>query len=431
MMKLALTQDEIKDRLPVGGLIGTAGFLLSPEPLRLAKSELRTLTSLGHPLAMFQAACERIYRRSVSGSAPGWIAALLDVGKPGWLIDVQRSERLRGVAPRVIRPDLLLAEGGFALSELDSVPGGMGVSAWLAGVFADAGFPVLGGRDGMLDGFRKLLPQGGTILVSAEAGDYRPEMTWLAGQLGAAWQVASAEGYQPTPGEDLYRFFELFDWESVPAVRELAQAAMAGTQAITPPFKPHFEEKLWLALLWSPGLRRLWEEELRGSQLRRIRELVPFGWVVDPTPLPPQAALPRLEVNSWDEVLDFSQKQRRLVLKISGFNELAWGSRGVFIGHDLPGDEWRERLTTALASAATQPWLVQEFRETRLVEHPYFDPASGEVRTIVGRARICPYYFTDSHGRTELGGCLATIVPSDKKKIHGMKDGILVPVVAE
>jgi len=26
-----------------------------------------------------------------------------------------------------------------------------------------------------------------------------------------------------------------------------------------------------------------------------------------------------------------------------------------------------------------------------------------------------------------LGGCLATIVPADKKKIHGMRDGILVP----
>jgi hypothetical protein len=46
-----------------------------------------------------------------------------------------------------------------------------------------------------------------------------------------------------------------------------------------------------------------------------------------------------------------------------------------------------------------------------------------------GRARICPYYFTDDAGLTQLGGGLATIVPADKKKIHGMSDGVLVPCV--
>jgi hypothetical protein len=430
MMKLELTQQEIQARLPASGLIAGDGWLLSPEPLRLSKAQLRTLGSLGHPLAMFQAACDRIYRRSVSGSLPGWIADLLDVGKPEWLVAVQRAEGLRGVAPQVIRPDLMLVEDGFALSELDSVPGGMGVTACLSEIYADAGCALLGGRDGMLDGFRKLLPNGGKVLVSAEAGDYRPEMEWLAGELGAGWQVAGAEGFEPT-GEDVYRFFELFDWESVTAVRKLAEASAGGLQTVTPPFKPHFEEKLWLALLWCPGLQRVWEDELRGSQLRRMRELVPFGWVVDPQPLPPQAALPRLEVNSWQEVRDFSQKERRLVLKISGFNELAWGSRGVFIGHDLAGEEWRQRLDTALAAADSQPWMMQEFREARLIEHPYFDPLSGELKRMVGRARVCPYYFTDSRGRTELGGCLATIVPADKKKIHGMRDGILVPVAAD
>jgi hypothetical protein len=70
---------------------------------------------------------------------------------------------------------------------------------------------------------------------------------------------------------------------------------------------------------------------------------------------------------------------------------------------------------------------MQEFQETKLVEHPYFDPETGERRIMVGRARLCPYYFVDREGQTSLGGCLATIVPADKKKIHGMKDGVLVP----
>ena len=46
-----------------------------------------------------------------------------------------------------------------------------------------------------------------------------------------------------------------------------------------------------------------------------------------------------------------------------------------------------------------------------------------------GRVRLCPYYFV-SDGNTKLGGILATIVPADKKLIHGMRDAILVPCAA-
>ena len=42
-----------------------------------------------------------------------------------------------------------------------------------------------------------------------------------------------------------------------------------------------------------------------------------------------------------------SQKDRRLVLKVSGFSELAWGSRGVTIGHDVSSEEWRRLVAEA------------------------------------------------------------------------------------
>ena len=75
--------------------------------------------------------------------------------------------------------------------------------------------------------------------------------------------------------------------------------------------------------------------------------------------------------------------------------------------------------------------MMQEYHSGKIIEHPYFDPESGEEKTMQGRARLCPYFFTDGKGKTTFGGCLATIVPADKKKIHGMKDGILVPCMVE
>lgn len=416
-----LTLDDLKKAAPKGGFFADREWIWSPEPFPLSKSQRKALTRLGHPLHRFQAACDELYRLSGEGRRPEWIAKLLDAGKPEWMVEHQRSEGQRGVTPRVIRPDLLLTEEGFTASELDGVPGGIGTLGWLSQTYAAAGFEIFGGANGMLEGFASLFEDGADILVSEESGDYRPEMEWLAGELGEKFSVHEAEKWQAGDRE-AYRFFELYDWESIPAIRELA----AGGK-VTPPFKPHFEEKLWLALLWSPALRKIWEKELRGSHLQLLRKIMPYGWQVNPAEIPPHAALPRLDVSSWDDVGEFSQKDRRLVLKVSGFSELAWGSRGVTIGHDVSSDEWQTMVSRAQKEFPTQPWMVQEFQETKLIEHPYFDPETGERRMMTGRVRLCPYYFVDREGETKLGGCLATIVPADKKKIHGMRDGVLVP----
>ncbi len=427
---MQLSLEDLRQRLPSGGLFGGGSWRWSPQPLVLTKAQARFIKSLGHPLARFQQTCDSMYRRSAAGSIDSWLAELLDEGKPSWLVDLQREQGSAEYFPQVIRPDLILTDKGFALTELDSVPGGIGTTAWLSRIYSEVGYDVLGGSEGMIEGFRGLLPKGGQILVSDEAADYRPEMQWLCEQLGANYEVVAAEQFQMGDSDQLYRFFELFDWESIPESRHLAEAAAEGKIHITPPFKAHLEDKLWLALLWSPALRRIWSESLRGNHLKRIQDIVPFGWVLDPTPLPPHAALPQIEAHSWQEVAAFSQKQRQLVLKISGFHETAWGSRGVFIGHDMPQKQWAEQIQQALEQSNEQPWLMQEFEEGKLVEHPVYRE-DGSIEMMKGRVRLCPYYFTDQKGKTEFAGCLATLVPADKKKIHGMSDGVLMPCVVE
>ncbi|GHC66335.1 hypothetical protein [Roseibacillus persicicus] len=405
---------QIKEVWPEEGLFADKSWHLSPEPLFLESKEVRELERMGAVLASFQEAQDRIYRRSAKGRVAPWVADLLDRGKPEWMTAWQREGEQAEVVPRVIRPDLLLTEDGFAITELDSVPGGMGVTAWLGGLYKE----VLGGENGMLEGLEAILPESGKIWVSDESGDYRPEMKWLADRMGKA-SVHRAEEWA---GEAGYRFFELFDWESIPGLKE-----NSGKRDLSPPVKPLFEEKLWLALLHTPGLKAIWQQELRGKHFEQLKKWIPMGWVLDPEPLPPQAALPRLEVNSWAEVGAMSQKERQLVLKVSGFSELAWGSRGVHVGHDEPGERWAGLIKQATEDFTSQPWMMQEFREAKQIEHPYFDSDSGEVKIMAGRARLCPYYFVTGEG-VKLGGCLATIVPADKKKIHGMQDAILVPV---
>ncbi|MFL6569167.1 MAG: hypothetical protein ACJ8LI_08345, partial [Chthoniobacterales bacterium] len=69
---------------------------------------------------------------------------------------------------------------------------------------------------------------------------------------------------------------------------------------------------------------------------------------------------------------------------------------------------------------------MQRFHKARLLEQPYFEREANELKTMRGRVRLCPYYFIEN-GRAVLRGALATIVPADKKLLHGMSDAIMVP----
>jgi len=423
--------DAIRSAIPVEGLFAAKDWLISPDPFPISGKFVRELEHLGHRLAVFQRACNQLYQLSVRGKQPAWIAKYLDAGKPKQLVEYARQKQFREMLPRIIRPDLILTETGYIIAEIDSVPGGIGLTAWLNRTYAALGEDVIGGERGMLDGFRTVLPNGGDIIVSEESATYRPEMIWLAQEMNAFfpernWRTLAAENYEPQDGRDVYRFFELFDLANIPNIDSLLRAAAEGQVNVTPPLKPFLEEKLWFALFWLQPLREFWRRELGEKYFLKLQEVVPYTWLLDPTPLPQHAVIPRLEIHDWREAERFSQKQRDVLLKVSGFSPLGWGGRGVALGADLPHTEWEKRIEQGLANFDSQPTIVQQFHKGALVEHRYFDGKNAELRTMNGRVRLCPYYFVEVD-RVRMRGALATIVPADKKLIHGMRDGILAP----
>src|SRR5881628_3906727 len=143
----------VRGQLPVGGLFADMDWRISPAPFALGADLARELETLWRVLLQFNRAVNLLYRQSVAGKQPAWVSAWLDCGKPAHLIELQRSAALKNDLPRVIRPDLLLTDHGLALTELDSVPGGIGLTAWLNQTYAQTGAGVLGGPDGMLRGF--------------------------------------------------------------------------------------------------------------------------------------------------------------------------------------------------------------------------------------------------------------------------------------
>ena len=415
----------IRAAMPAEGLFADKDWLTSPEPFSIDAKFAEELEKLGYRLHLFNRACNVLYHQSVAGKQPAWVADYLDRGKPTELIEFSRRKEFRDDLPRVIRPDLILTDDGFIIAELDTVPGGIGLTHWLNATHASLGSDILGGATGMLDGFRAMLGGEADIVISEEAATYRPEMEYLARLSGGALRVRNPQSEIRDP-QSLYRFFELFDLPNIPCARAIMDAAASGRITITPPIKPYLEEKLWFALFWMRPLREFWRRELSERHFLKLQEVIPYTWILDPAPMPQHAVIPGLEIHDWSELMRFSQKQRDLILKISGFSEIGWGSRSVMLGSDAPQAEWQAAIQRGLDEFPHHPWIIQRFHKGRLVEQPYLDPATGEIASLRGRVRLCPYYFVHEN-RTHLGGALATIAPADKKLLHGMKDAILTP----
>jgi len=423
----------VREALPAQGLFADKEWLFSPEPFVLEEGMEEEFEKLGHRLNLFNRACNQLYQLSAQGRQPRWVADYLDRGKPPELVEFARQKGLRDEIPGIIRPDVILTESGYTIAELDAVPGGIGLTAWLNRTYSDLGAEVIGGRDGMIEGFSSILP-GGDIVLSEEAATYGPEMRWLADQLnatsgnGSRWEVRDTS-LSTDFQRNVYRFFELFDLPNIASARFLMEAVGRGELRVTPPFKPYIEEKIWFALFWLRPLHEFWRRELGERHWLKLQEVIPYTWIVDPAPLPQHAVIPRLEINRWEELGSFSQKHRELLLKISGFSDLAWGSRGISLGQDMPQAEWKAAVANAVAEFETHPYVLQQFHKGKLVRQPFLDVSKNEMSVMHGRVRLCPYYFV-IEDKAKLRGVLATVCPPDKKFLHGMKDAILVPCSA-
>lgn len=442
-------------------------FRLSPAPLSLAPSDVAFFQHLGQDLLAFYRGLNRLYQESVRGVQPSWVAAYLDLGKPESLVTYSRMNRFRNLMPGIIRPDVIPTADGMVITELDSVPGGIGLTGCLTRAHDNQLAQILptpvsqphhssliAGRDGMLQGFAAMVraQQGDqegclAIVVSDEAKDYRSEMEWMAQQLREiGCQARCVEPRAIHFTEDglflqepdgplriglLYRFFELFDLRNIPKAELVMYAAKKGRVSVTPPYKPALEEKLAFALFHHPELTPFWQETLGSDTHTNLHRLLPQTWILDPRPVPPSAVIPDLTiggraVSDFRRLAQTTQKERQLVLKPSGFSELAWGSRGVSIGHDLPQVEWAAALEQALQSFPSTPYVLQEFHKGRLFESAYLDERTDTVVPMSGRVRLSPYYFIVGD-KAELGGILATLCPANKKIIHGMVDAIMAP----
>ncbi len=403
----------------------------------------------------FYSALNSLYADSVKGKIPSWFAQYLDAGKPENLVSYSRMKRIRGDLPGIMRPDVIVTDKGFSITELDSVPGGFGLTARLMDLYSSNGEIIVGeNKGGIPEAFYNMAEFIAgekscvvAIIVSDEADDYWNEMSSLAHQLnGSGFPVFALKPQELIFREEglffkndkedvkidvLYRFFELFDLKNIPKAELFMYSCKKGRVKITPPFKPYLEEKLAFSLFKNPVLTSLWEKELGCETFATLSHLIPDTWILDSREVPRYAIIPGLHirgksVQDWGELVSLTQKERELVIKPSGFSSESWGSRGVVIGHDVSADVWKQTLGNSLDKFPGESSVLQLFHKGRRVKTRYRDSYTDSIVQMEARVRLTPYYFLID-GSVRLAGILATLCPHDKKKIHGMSEAVLVP----
>lgn len=157
--------------------------------------------------------------------------------------------------------------------------------------------------------------------------------------------------------------------------------------------------------------------------------MIPPTWIMDPSPVPPNALIPNLVVNgepvqSWASLNNMTKTQRHLVIKPSGYSPEAWGGRGVVVGHDVNSQTWQKAIDKALHDFPGTTCVLQNFFKAERMNLRAFRQATPETEKLETRARLTPFFFVID-GEPVLSNVLITCCSSDKKKIHGMSDAIM------
>ena len=97
---------------------------------------------------------------------------------------------------------------------------------------------------------------------------------------------------------------------------------------------------------------------------------------------------------------------------------------------DLAHAEWEKRIESALATFESAPTILQKFHKGKTVRAALLGCRLRRAENHE-RPRAPLSVLLVEPDKVKMRGALATIVPADKKFLHGMRDAILAPTSAQ
>lgn len=108
---------------------------------------------------------------------------------------------------------------------------------------------------------------------------------------------------------------------------------------------------LWPALLHLQPLQADWEQPLRRNHVHVLGGMLPGSWVMDPTPIPPGAVIPVLEIAAWEELSLLNTSGRSFLVSD------AWGNDVVPL---TAGADWSSAIAEAVAKLPLERRILTE-----------------------------------------------------------------------
>ncbi len=339
-----------------------------------------------------------------------------------------RDERVTHWSVR--RPDMHVCGERFVASENDEMPGGFTDCFHI-----DRSYAI--NMDGWRATFNWLCSQGPLLfVVSSEwSKGYITSMRWMAEQMQAmgypAYLIHGGElnrlhinNHNVTLELDnqtivvgtIWRQFPIFETKGKFA--ELVVASQDGRVRMVPEFA-HFGNKSWFALFHERN--HFFREHLTAGQFETLTMLIPSSHLVVPN-TQINITIAGTQLTSYHDLINAPDALRdRLVLKITGANDLAARSYGVFMGHAQKREAWIEWLSDR--ARKHEPFIVQERFQASEECIAVYNTASKAAEPFPCKVLVRPWVVADRYVTSH-----TACTPHYTTKVHGMVDMAVQPI---
>ena len=252
-----LSYSSLNEELLQQPLFKAKSWQLSSQTFKLEKRQEQHLALIGVAIHSLLSALRQLYlqARSSYSDEYNWVRDYLERGKPEWICQLSQDTRFTPQMLSVMRPDIILTNTGYALTEIDSLPGGIGLTELLYQTYTKdtsntSPFTLLEEFHAALARLRPDKENPVVIIIYNDEGEtYWPEFDWIAAQLRSNGKkvytshvkditcdtntVSFNHNGEQMTADVIYRFFELFDDSSKNLIQGIAAVMNHSNLAIT------------------------------------------------------------------------------------------------------------------------------------------------------------------------------------------------------
>lgn len=437
---------DLADALTASGLIYGSGdayaSLITPSSCVVDHAATMALTDDLASLWRFYRAWNDLYRASLAGEAPHWIARLCEYGLCSEEIQAQRTTLAAGLTPRFCRVDYVAIGPQHVVAEVQWKSGGLGLFAGIHDVHAAVVPASVGNPGNLADSFCEMIRQSSgddPIAVNPvrsvwyrgehylrRACDGRGMRYIVFDRREGARRIIERNGrFMVADKGRLLPVDFLYAQELLPVIApgmivRLARAAVDGRLWIETPLNYVYRQKWGMALPFMPDYAHLFDNRLRalfGAVALLHEGKVDLSALADGVP---EAIGQQLRtVRTIDDLAGLSTAARRLLVLKCGSGSGAYYSQGRGVLR-LNGSRSAAQKTLAFVKARLaqgEPWIIQRYVDATYRVDVCLPWSTHMLHPIDAHARFMVYATFDAHGTPHLLGGLGNF--SSEWKVSG------------